>query len=1163
MFESKCSKHLIIITFISILVYLSIGSSLAIDVNQTDDVAVFDTENIELNSQNTKTDYTKGTFQDIRDAIDKAKDGDTIILDKNEYLGDGEAINLDKSVNIVGKKGMKPIINGNNLSRILFIYQNAFNFKIENCIFVNGYCPTGGGGAMYVRGHDIEIINCDFINNEALSGGAIYTYYERTYYKNAGDNLKIINCTFYNNLAYNAGGAVGAYGNNSQIINCVFDSNRAYNKVGGNYDSYGGALQLGKDEENTKSRCVGSLFINNSAVPRGQVASHGGAGCVRDGVDYIHCTFISNSASQGGALSYHSSGNIKNCIFINNTALTLFGGALSTGFLPTNMNLLIKDSEFIGNTAPFGGACYLKGSSIIFDNCRIINNTASVDGGGIYVHATSTTIENSVINGNIANSNGGGIFINAESTTLNNNKLENNEAIPKIEKINEGLGGAIYINSSKAILNNNSFKYNTARNGSAIYIDKHSKSTVLNNNKMIENQAWVYYLLINLSDKSLFYGEDIDIASIIYGGNNIGRYLDLASSNAIYNAGNAEDLTIDGVNPISGATESGELYQDEREYSNIIVITVVNQNGEIVHNETLTSNVYGEVNTVLKDLDVGEYVVYVTHYEDNYYKEISNSTSFSVLPYADVEISKTKEEKEYKYKSYVLWNITIKNNGPNTATEVVIKDILTDGLIWIYDNSEGRYDPNTGILNLSEISNQASINLLILTQINKTGVLVNYANVSSKEYDFNLENNNDSASIFVNASADLEVTKTVDNQNPSYGDVIVWTVVVKNNGPDVATSVVVFDLLPEGIVFVSDDSNGHYNPVTGIWAIGDLANGESKTLTISTLVNKTGSFTNVVSAKGNEHDWNESNNNDSITIFVNATVDLAIEAKFNNSTPNYRDIVVLTLKATNYGPDNDSAVKVFINIPEGLILLNDYLNFNKGVWNIGDLDILETKTLNLIFLVNRTGEFKSSFSIGGKNLDVNLSNNNAAAQLNVAPASDLEIWKTVSKYEYSVGEIIEYIIKIRNNGPDTAFNVVVKDLMTPKMNLIYYLANMGVVNDNGSLVWIIDQLKNNQTAILYYKVLASETGRVINEVIVSSDSYEFNSSNNIASAIVDVIDEAIKVNSTTPEHTDSIRNNSVSNAKYIELEKTGMPIAILILALFSLIPFSLRYFNRK
>lgn len=1163
MFESKWSRYLIIITFISVLVYISIDSSLAIDVNQTDDVVVYHTENIQINSQNTESSYTKGTFQEIRDALGRARNGDTIILDKNEYVGDGDVINLDKSVNIVGKEGTKTILNGNNLSRIFFIYQNAANFKIENCIFVNGYCPAGGGGAMFIRGHNIEIINCDFENNEALSGGAIYTYYERTLYKNAGDNLKIINCTFHNNLAYNAGGAVGAYGNNSQIINCVFESNRAYNKVGGNYDSYGGALQLGKDEENTRSICAGSLFINNSAIPNGDIHSHGGAGCVRDGVDYINCTFISNSASQGGALSYHSSGNIKNCVFINNTALILFGGALSTGFLPTNMSLMIKDSEFTGNTAPFGGACYLKGNSIIFDNCKIINNSASADGGGIYIQATSTTIENSIINMNIANSNGGGIFINAESTRINNNTLNNNEAIPDIKKTNEGLGGAIYINSSQAILTNNSFKYNKARNGSGIYIDKYSKSTVLNNNKMIENQAWVYYLLINLSDKSIFYGEDIEIASIIYGGNNIGRYLDLANSNAIYNGGNVEDLIIDGVNPVLGSTESGELYQDEREYSNLIIITVLNQNGEIVHNETLTSNVNGEVNTILKGLESGEYTVQVTHYEDNYYKGISNSTSFSVIPHADVQINKTKKESEYNYKDFILWNLTIKNNGPNNATDVVIRDALPDGLIWIYDNSEGRYNSNTGILNLSGILNQESINLLILTQINKTGDIVNHANVSSKEHDFDLGNNNASVTIFVNASADLKVNKTVDNHNPNYGDVIVWTVIVSNNGPDTATGVVVYDILPEGLVFISDNGDGGYNSSTGTWIVGDLAIGELKTLQISTLVNKTGYLTNMVKINGNEYDWNKSNNNASVTIFVNASVDLAIEAIFSNSTPNYKDIVLLTLKAINYGPNNDSEVKVFINLPKGLVLLNRNLDFKEGLWNIGDLDVLQTKTLNLIFEVNRTGEFINSFSILGKNFDINLNNNNATAKLNVAPAADLEISKIVSKYEYSVGEFIEYIIKIKNNGPDTAFNIMASDLMNPKLSLISYLANIGVVNNNRSLTWIINQLENNQTATLYYKVLASEAGRVLNEVTVNSDNYDFNISNNVASAIVEVKEEFNEVNNTNNEYGDYIENNNVTRTKSFELEKTGVPIIILILALFGLIPLSLRYFNKK
>jgi hypothetical protein len=51
--------------------------------------------------------------------------------------------------------------------------------------------------------------------------------------------------------------------------------------------------------------------------------------------------------------------------------------------------------------------------------------------------------------------------------------------------------------------------------------------------------------------------------------------------------------------------------------------------------------------------------------------------------------------------------------------------------------------------------------------------------------------------------------------------------------------------LPEGLKFVS--SNGNYNNNTGVWTIGDLANGESKTLVIKTIVTVTNAeITNVL-----------------------------------------------------------------------------------------------------------------------------------------------------------------------------------------------------------------------------------------------------------------------------------------------------------------------------
>ena len=52
--------------------------------------------------------------------------------------------------------------------------------------------------------------------------------------------------------------------------------------------------------------------------------------------------------------------------------------------------------------------------------------------------------------------------------------------------------------------------------------------------------------------------------------------------------------------------------------------------------------------------------------------------------------------------------------------------------------------------------------------------------------------------------ADLGVTKTVSDANPNEGDSIVYTLVVTNNGPQNATSVVFDDDLPSGVTYDGD-----------------------------------------------------------------------------------------------------------------------------------------------------------------------------------------------------------------------------------------------------------------------------------------------------------------------------------------------------------------------
>lgn len=84
---------------------------------------------------------------------------------------------------------------------------------------------------------------------------------------------------------------------------------------------------------------------------------------------------------------------------------------------------------------------------------------------------------------------------------------------------------------------------------------------------------------------------------------------------------------------------------------------------------------------------------------------------------------------------------------------------------------------------------------------------------------------------------DIEIEKSASSNNVEDGETFTYTITVKNNGPDDATGVEVTDVLPDGVEFVSySATQGTFDNVSGIWNVGNLANGVSKTLTITVQV---------------------------------------------------------------------------------------------------------------------------------------------------------------------------------------------------------------------------------------------------------------------------------------------------------------------------------------
>lgn len=107
------------------------------------------------------------------------------------------------------------------------------------------------------------------------------------------------------------------------------------------------------------------------------------------------------------------------------------------------------------------------------------------------------------------------------------------------------------------------------------------------------------------------------------------------------------------------------------------------------------------------------------------------------------------------------------------------------------------------------------------------------------------EDDHDIAKITVTPTTDLELSKAVTDVdgNPittaRIGDTLVYVLTLENKGNDPATGVVVKDLLPTQMQYVSHENPAeNYVPGTGLWTVGDVAVNTPKILKIKVKVVK-------------------------------------------------------------------------------------------------------------------------------------------------------------------------------------------------------------------------------------------------------------------------------------------------------------------------------------
>jgi uncharacterized repeat protein (TIGR01451 family) len=214
----------------------------------------------------------------------------------------------------------------------------------------------------------------------------------------------------------------------------------------------------------------------------------------------------------------------------------------------------------------------------------------------------------------------------------------------------------------------------------------------------------------------------------------------------------------------------------------------------------------------------------------------------TVANQADLAVSKDVDDVTPGEGDTIVYTLQVTNNGPISATGVVISDTLPGGVTHVANDGSGAYDDASGAWDVGSLAVAFSDTLHITATVDAGtagATITNTAVISrSNQPDPVTGNNTDDAAITVASptDADLAVSKDVDNATPGGGDTIVYTLQVTNNGPALATGVVISDTLPGGVTYAADDGGDDYDHTTGAWDVGSLAVGLSDTLHITATV---------------------------------------------------------------------------------------------------------------------------------------------------------------------------------------------------------------------------------------------------------------------------------------------------------------------------------------
>lgn len=255
------------------------------------------------------------------------------------------------------------------------------------------------------------------------------------------------------------------------------------------------------------------------------------------------------------------------------------------------------------------------------------------------------------------------------------------------------------------------------------------------------------------------------------------------------------------------------------------------------------------------------------------------SGSFTTIEAADLAVTKIDSADPVQSGETLIYTISVTNNGPDPATNVVLTDTLPIEFTAATFSQASCSGSSSIVCDLGTLDPDQSTTVVITgTAQGDNEIITNIVTASATEVDPDPSNNTASETTTIQASlsADLAVTKDGTPDEVADGETLVYTLEVTNNGPDPATNIVLTDTLPAEFTnphFSEAGCSGSGNVVCNL---GSLDPDQSTSLSITgTVQGAVDSILSTVVVSAAENDPNLTNNNASeITTIKTTAVEL-------------------------------------------------------------------------------------------------------------------------------------------------------------------------------------------------------------------------------------------------------------------------------------------------